>query len=137
MNEVYVLDSFAVLALLQGEEGGQRVLELLRRGERGEVRLVMTWVNVGEVVYVVERRRGKGAVYRMLALLEAAPLEMVEGGRELALMAGGLKARYAIAYADAYAAALAVREGGKVVTGDPEFRQLEGVVDVFWLPQKV
>jgi len=36
VREVYVLDSFAVLALLEGEAGGKEVLELLRRGEMWE-----------------------------------------------------------------------------------------------------
>jgi len=71
----------------------------------------------------------------MLAALEAGPVEVVEVGRELALGAGGLKAKYAIAYADAFAAVLAMREGGEVVTGDPEFEKLEGEVGVWWLPR--
>ena len=133
VSEVYVLDSFAVLALLEGEEGGEEVLELMRRGERGEVRLMMTWVNVGEVAYIVERRRGKGEVYQVLAALEVGPVEVVEVGRDLALRAGEVKARHAIAYADAFAAALAMREGGEVVTGDPEFRELEEEVGIRWL----
>lgn len=135
MNEVYVLDSFAILALLEGEERGKEVLDLMRRGERGEVRLMMTWVNMGEVAYIVERWRGKREVYQVLAALEVGPVEMVEVGRELALRAGELKAKYAIAYADAFAAALAMREGGEVVTGDPEFRKLEGEVSIWWLPR--
>jgi len=51
------------------------------------------------------------------------------------LRAGGLKAKHAIAYADAFAAALAMRERGVVVTGDPEFEGLKDEVGIWWLPR--
>lgn len=56
MDETWVLDSFAVLALLGREPGGEEVGHLLQQAQEGEVRLLMTWVNVGEVAYIVERR---------------------------------------------------------------------------------
>jgi predicted nucleic acid-binding protein len=55
--------------------------------------------------------------------------------RELALMAAHIKAKHAIAYADAFAAALAQHYAAMLVTGDPEFKLLEGVLDIHWLPQ--
>jgi hypothetical protein len=38
-------------------------------------------------------------------------------------------------YADAFAAALAMREGAVLVTGDPEFKALESTLSIQWLPQ--
>lgn len=52
---------------------------------------------------------------------------------ELALAAARLKAIFPLAYADTFAAALAQRGGVPVVTGDPEFKRLAGVVSVIWL----
>ncbi len=47
------LDSWAVLAWLEGEEpAASRVQEALVS------RPVMSWINVGEVAYVLERRAG-------------------------------------------------------------------------------
>jgi len=133
-NEAYVLDSFAVLALLGGEEGGAQVLHLMRRAEKKEVRLLMTWVNVGEVACIVERRWGKRELYHILATLEATAVELVAVGRELAVRAAGIKARHPLAYADAFAAALAMKEHATLVTGDPELKRLEGTVNIQWLP---
>ena len=136
MDEAYVLDSFAVLALLGGEPGGEDVAHLLQRAQEGEVRLLMTWVNVGEVAYIVERRWGRGRLHHMLATLEGTALEVVPVGREVTLAAAHIKAEHPLAYADAFAAALALRRGATLVTGDPEFRPLEHTLRIHWLPRR-
>jgi ribonuclease VapC len=130
-----VLDSFAVLALLGRESGGEDVKRLLLKAKRGEERVLMTWVNVGEVADIVERRWDRERVYQTIGTLEATEIDIVEVGRELALRAAEIKANHPLAYADAFAAALAVSEGGLLVTGDPEFEQLEDVVTIQWLPR--
>jgi ribonuclease VapC len=135
-DRLYVLDSFAMLALLGGEPGGDRVSELLREAQEGTVRLLMTWVNVGEVAYIVERRWGREQTIRALGTLEATAIELLPVGRKLALAAAAIKARYPLAYADAFAAALAASEQAVLVTGDPEFRALGGTLDIHWLPQE-
>ena len=136
MNETFVLDSFAILALLGREPGSQDVADLLRKAQSGEARVLMTWVNAGEVAYIVERRWGAERLYAVLALLDATSLEVVPVGRELALMAAHIKAQHAIAYADTFAAALAQHFVATLVTGDPEFKLLEGTLDIQWLPQR-
>ncbi|MGD9030685.1 MAG: PIN domain-containing protein [Anaerolineae bacterium] len=134
MSERYVLDSFAILALLGKEPGNEVVRQLLGQAEAGQAAVLMTWVNVGEVAYIVERRWGKGRVYQVLGALEATAVEMKTVGRDLALTAAEIKAGHQLAYADAFAAALAIREEAVLVTGDPEFRQLEQVLPLEWLP---
>ncbi len=108
---------------------------LLQQAQEGEVRLLMTWVNVGEVAYIVERRWGIGQLHHMLAALEETALEVIPVGRELALTAAHVKAEHPLAYADAFAAALAAETGATLVTGDPEFRLLEDTLHIHWLPQ--
>lgn len=133
-SEIYVLDSFAVLALLGKEAGSEQVSRLLREAQEGNVRLLMTWVNVGEVAYIVERRWGKGRLYQVLGTLEATAVEFFPVGRELALTAATIKAQHPLAYADAFAAALAVKETAVLVTGDSEFEKLEKMLEIRWLP---
>lgn len=135
MNETFVLDSFAILALLGREPGSQEVARLLQKAQDENARVLMTWVNAGEVAYIVERRWGLERLYAALAMMEATALEIVPVERELALMAAHIKAEHAIAYADAFAAALAQHLAAKLVTGDPEFKLLEGALDIHWLPQ--
>ena len=54
--ERFVLDTFAVLAFLEGEPAAQRVAGVLSGGEPW-----MTLINLGEVTNIVERARGKAA----------------------------------------------------------------------------
>lgn len=135
MTKAFVLDSFAVLALLGREPGSREVAKLLRKAQDKETRVLMTWVNAGEVAYIVEQQWGVERLYAVLAVIEATALEIVSVERELALMAAHIKAEHVIAYADAFAAALAQHCGAKLVTGDPEFQLLERVLDIHWLPQ--
>ncbi len=133
MGEAWVLDSFALLALLGGEEGAEEVARLLRQAREGQIRVWMTWVNLGEMAYIVERRHGRRVLSQVLALLEDTALELVPADRELTLMAAHIKAEHPIAYADAFAAALAVEKNAVLVTGAPEFRRLESVIRIRWL----
>jgi ribonuclease VapC len=134
MSDTYVLDSFAVLALLGREPGSEEVARLLRQAQEGKAALLMTWVNAGEVAYIIERRWGRGRAYQALATLEAAGIQMAPMERDMALAAAHIKAEHPLAYADAFAAALAVNSHAALVTGDPEFKALEGVLSIHWLP---
>lgn len=134
MTDVFVLDSFALLALLGREPGADDVAGLLRQAQEGKACLLMTWVNVGEMAYIVERRWGTGRLLAALATVEATALEIVPVEQELALGAAHLKAEYPIAYADAFAAALAQHHSATLVTGDPEFKALDELLAIEWLP---
>ena len=128
-----VLDSYALLALLQDEPGAEQVARLIRDAQEGRARLYMSVVNLGEVVYRTIRAFGLERALAVLARLEELPIEAVDVDRDLALEAARLKGRHAVAYADCLAAALAMKLGATVVTGNPEFRRLEGVITVGWL----
>jgi ribonuclease VapC len=132
MPERYVLDSFALLALLGGEAGGAEVVGLLRQAQQGTA-VSMAWINAGEVAYIVERRWGRERVYEVLAFLEATGTELVPVGQELALEAAHIKAGHTLSYADAFAAALALIREATLVTGDPELKPLEGRLSIRWI----
>jgi len=69
-------------------------------------------------------------------MMEATALEILPVGRELAMIAAHIKARHAMAYADAFAAALAQETAATLVTGDPEFKLLEPILNIHWLPRR-
>ena len=133
MSDQYILDSYAVLALLGKEPGHDRVFELLNRSKKGKAWVAMTWVNVGEVAYIVQRRRDISHVHQILANLESSKVVFVGVEQQLALKAADLKAEFPIAYADAYAAALAEIKGAVLITGDPEFKVLENKLSIEWI----
>ncbi len=130
----FVLDSFAVLVLFQDEPGASRVQTLLARAGKGNCDLFMSVVNLGEVLYVVESRFGLEAAQEVLATVDQFPVEMVGVDRSLALSAARLKAATGMGYADCFVAALAQQVAGTVVTGDSDFRRVEDVASIEWLP---
>ncbi|MCB1257235.1 MAG: PIN domain-containing protein [Microthrixaceae bacterium] len=110
-----VLDSWAVLRYLEDEEpASSLVADLLERS-----RPLMSWINIGEVHYVVRRIHGHSAASQVITDLK----QIVDAhlpDEALVLEASSIKADYPLAYADAFAAALAMTNGAELWTGDPE-----------------
>ena len=69
----------------------------------------------------------------MQALIEHLPIELLDATRNLVLDAAHVKANHALSYADAFVVAIARREGGVILTGDPEFKAVEELVAIEWL----
>lgn len=132
----YVLDSFALLAYLQAEPGGAMVKTILHEAKAGQAAAFISLINLGEVLYKLERQQGAGSVPGSIALLESLPLIVAEATRARVYAAAHLKANYAISYADTFVAALAQELDAVVLTGDPEFRKLGDTVRVQWLQQR-
>ena len=134
----YVMDSFAILAYFEGESGMARVRTLLTAASEGSLNIYLSIINLGEILYIVEREQGLVAAQRTLGTIDQLPIQIQPADRSVVLAAARLKARYAISYADAFAAAVAQERQAILVTGDPEFEPLEGdgVLKVEWLSQR-
>ena len=135
-KSVYVLDSFALLAYLDGEVGMDRVRDILVEAAQGYCRIVLSVINLGEVLYITEREAGLPQAQAVLAVVEQLPIEILPAANEIVLAAAHLKANYPVAYADAFAVVAAMESGGTILTGDHEFEQVEELVEVAWLHQK-
>ncbi|MEX2228232.1 MAG: type II toxin-antitoxin system VapC family toxin [Dehalococcoidia bacterium] len=110
------------------------VQELLRRAIERQIQLVMSVINYGEVLYRSIRDRGREQATVLMADFEAYPIALVAIDLDLAQASARIKADHPIAFADCIAAALAQRLDAAVVTGDADFRRLEHLVRVEWLP---
>ena len=128
-----VLDSYAILALLQDESGAEEVADLLASALRAGQPLYINEINVGEVYCLVARHRSPDDGERVLDHLRALPLEFVANAWPDVLDAARIKAAHALSYADAFAVATARRLGAVLVTGDPEFRSVAEEIEVHWL----
>ncbi|OIO97944.1 MAG: hypothetical protein AUK03_01795 [Anaerolineae bacterium CG2_30_64_16] len=131
MIEQFVLDAWALLALLQAEEpAASRVRELLLEGERDQVKLLLSIINLGEVYYRVGKRSDRADATDALEKIRHLKLTIVPASDEMVMAAADLKLEYAISYADAFAVALADRTGAILVSGDPELGQLHGRIEI-------
>ena len=110
-----VLDSWAVLRLLEDESrAASAVADLLE-----EERPLMSWINLGEVMYIVRRLHGEDAASETVRDLRSV-IDVRLPDESLVLDAARIKADNPLAYADAFAAALAVEHDATLWTGDPE-----------------
>ncbi len=131
----FVLDSFALLAYVQNEPGAARVESVLAQAQKGPATIYLSLINYGEAIYITERGKGLTATQDLIALVDQLPIAVVEADRKLTFAAAHLKAQHPISYADAFALALAQQKQAVLLTGDPEFRRVESLVTVEWLPQ--
>jgi len=132
-NQELVLDSFALLAYLQNERTAAQVDDLLVQAARGDMALHMSLINLGEIAYLVERRYGASQCEKVLEQVSHFPIALAEVTLDRIKAAARVKASFAVSYADAFVVALSQELGAKIVTGDPEFRQSESIVQVLWL----
>jgi predicted nucleic acid-binding protein len=110
-----VLDSWAVLRFLEGVEPAASAVNDLLEAERP----LMSWINLGEVFYVIRRVHGEGAATVTVRDVREV-VDCVLPDAEDVLRAGRIKSEHPLAYADAFAAAAAVAHGSELWTGDPE-----------------
>lgn len=129
----FVVDSFAILAYFQGEPAARKVKDILKLAERDEAAVVLSIINLGEVIYTVERKLGRDIAQETLHDVLTLPLQLAEVSLERVLSAAHIKAKFRVSYADAFAAALAQETAATIVTGDPEFKQVETLVDILWV----
>ena len=126
-----VLDSYALLAYLQGEGAGSTVKDALVSSEGG---VLMNEINVGEVYYILARRRGRErADFFLNAVLSNLPIRIVGNNFEAVVQAARIKAGHTLSYADCFAVATAQREDASLLTGDPEFKAVASLVDIEWI----
>lgn len=130
---VYVLDTFALLAYLRDEPSAARIEKALADAEKGGNRLLLSIINLGEILYIVERRGGVAKAQDTLALIRQLPIEILAADERSVFDAAHIKANHALSYADAFAVAAAVQEGAVILTGDPEFASVESIASVEWL----
>jgi predicted nucleic acid-binding protein len=129
----YILDSFALLAYLQGEDSGVRIREILQGARNGKGDVSMSIINLGETLYTTERRKGAREAQDVLASIRQLPINILPADEQTVLDAAHVKANYAISYADSFVVVAAMSEGAIVLTGDPEFESVESLVKVEWL----
>lgn len=129
-GEVFVLDSYALLAYLGSEPGKERVEVILEKSGRGDCRAVLPLINLGEIAYIVERERGLHKAHEALGVIDQLPVELLPANCETVLNAAHIKANYPLAYADAFVVAAGMMHQGVILTGDPEFERVQDLVAV-------
>jgi predicted nucleic acid-binding protein len=93
----------------------------------------MTVVNAGEVWYILAREASVPEADASVRQLRQLGIEFIDVDWDLAHEAGGFKAKHKMSFADCFAAALAKQKKALLLTGDPEFRQVEQAITIEFL----
>lgn len=130
---VRVLDSYSLIAYIEGEAGKDTMIELFRSARDSGRQCLLSVVNWGEIYYITFREAGQQRAEEVAHLIHTLPIHLVPVDLELAKQAAIFKSGKKMSYADCFAAALAKNRRVELVTGDKEFRQVENEVKILWL----
>jgi ribonuclease VapC len=128
-----VFDSWAVIAYLEGEPAAERVADHIADAHDDDIPLFMSVVNAGEVWYIIAREASVSDADRSIKELRHLGIEFIDADWTLAHEAGGFKSKFKMSFADCFAAALAKQKKALLMTGDPEFKQVESQITIDWL----
>ena len=133
MPKAIVFDSWAIMAYFQDERAGEQVAHMIADAKEEGIPMLMSVINAGEIWYTVTRRRSEHDADQALRWVREIGIDLVDADIELTRAAAKFKASGGISYADCFAAALARQNKATLVTGDPEFKQLEKEIEIEWL----
>jgi ribonuclease VapC len=128
-----VLDSWAVLAFFEDEPSGQKAADIIADAHEHGASLLMSAVNAGEIWYITARQTSEAQADHLIHEVRQLGIEIVAADWSMAREAAIVKSRVKISYADCFAFALAKLHQAELVTGDPEFKQLERQVKIRWI----
>jgi predicted nucleic acid-binding protein len=129
----YVLDTSALIAMMEAEEGGMRVRQLIAGRETW-----ITFMSLLELRYITIREHGQQAANQRYGLLLRSGATIIWQIDEPTLnTAAQFKADYPLSLGDAINAAYARQRQAILVHKDPEFEILKDAIALLALPYKV
>ena len=133
---VFVLDTSAILTLLNDEDGQEEVTSLLDQVPDGSAVIHSPFMALMELEYLLLRKTSNEETQYLLALVQAWRLQKVESDETWGHLTAEVKAVTSLSVADAWIAALALLRDARLVHKDPEFEGVPGL-QMLTLPYKV
>ena len=119
MNEIYIFDACALIALLSREAGYEKAEKILEESKDKNVEIIMNKVNLLEVYYHIYRIYGEVSALNFLNEIKNSPIRLnAEVTDDIIMNAGRLKKQYKISLADAIGLAETIINNGSFVTAD-------------------
>lgn len=133
---IFVFDSYTLLAYLNDESCSNRIREILEEARLGRSQILLSIINLGEVIYIIEREVGLAKAQEALAVIGQLPIRIISASDDVVLSAAHVKANHRLSYADAFAVVTAMTNEGTVITGDDEFQSVQELITLEWLEKK-
>ncbi len=129
----FIFDSYALLKFFQKEKGYEKVSRLLEEIKKSGATKYINAINLGEIIYSTKREFGDQKKIEVLAHIERLHFTILPVPNNLIFQAAEYKAQYAISFADCFVLASALENKAAIVTGDPEFKKVEHLVNIIWI----
>jgi predicted nucleic acid-binding protein len=124
------------MAYIQGEPAAESVKKVLSDANENKCHVSMSIINIGEVLYNIERNKGLDSAQDILSLIQTLPIEILPADNETVFAAAHIKANHLLSYADAFVVVAAQKINGIIMTGDPEFEAVAELAQIEWLKKR-
>jgi len=119
LNEKYIFDACALIALLSKEIGYKNVEKIIALSWSKKAVILMHTVNLLEVYYHISKLYNDNLAQIFLTEIKNSPIQLrTEVTEDVIIRAGTLKRQYKLSLADAVGLAETIISGGAFVTSD-------------------
>ena len=132
-NNIFALDTSALLTLWNDEPGADDVEKILRIKAN---RIIVSFMSYMECYYRIWRNCGREKGREIYAYLFTLPIERIDLNEDILQYAAEIKASYSLSVADSWIIATARFMDACLVHKDPEFLQVNSFVRLHNLPFK-
>ncbi len=132
-KEPFLFDSYAVFNFFQKAKSYEKVVRILEQADKAKLAKYINVINLGEIIYATKREFGDLKKIEVLAHRERLNFVILPVTNALVYQAAEFKAQYRISYADCFVLASAVEHKALIVTGYPEFKKVEHLVNIAWI----
>lgn len=132
----YVIDTSALFAYIENEEGYDKLEALLHEAIEEKVELVISVVSCIEVFYISLQEQAENVAEERLRLINDLPVKLLPLDPPIIKTTGEMKAKFQMSFADCCIAAQAKYSEAYLVHKDPEYEQVENQIKQIKLPYK-
>ena len=119
MSNLYILDACALIALLAGENGAEKIRDIIQEAIDEKVTVKINQINLLEVYYHVMNVYDQNKANEMLEKIKKFPIEVIIGLDDSTFNeAGRIKSKYKIPLGDSILVAECIIRKGTLVTSD-------------------
>lgn len=137
MKDSFLLDTSALFAFTDDEEGANEIQKLLTEARSDKTNIFISAMSLMEAYYIALQETGETEADRLILLIQSLPIKVLNLSDDLIFIAGSFKGQYQISVADAWIAATAKFHKLVIVHKDPEFEPLKQELYLIELPYKV
>ncbi|MBN1569429.1 MAG: PIN domain-containing protein [Acidobacteria bacterium] len=130
-EQLFLLDTSAMLAFRSDEAGADTVERLLRQSEKTRHPLLASFMTRMELLYIIWRHDGEYEARRAVGMVDTFNIQWISCEPEILECAARLKSRGNLSIAGCWIAATAIIRRAVLLHKDPEFRQIPELREQF------